>query len=143
MDVLYAHLHRSLAEPFVWAQADCMLDPANYLRLLTGHDCARRYRGLYDDRLSCHRLTGFLRDPIAPAAACVSEFALASTEAPQRGDVGVVRITDSQGVMACGGICLGRHWAVKALSGLAIGPALDILAAWHVPADLRAPQNDR
>lgn len=139
MDVLYAHLHRSMAEPFVWGESDCMLDPANYLLLLTGHDCGQRFRGLYDDRASCHRLTGYLRDPVAPAAACLSEFGLAIADEAQRGDVGVIRVVDSGKVQACGAICTGRHWAVKALTGLAIGPALEVLAAWRVPPDLKAP----
>jgi hypothetical protein len=133
MDKLYAHLHRSMAQPFVWGESDCMLDVANYLLLLTGRDCGKRYRGLYDSAFTCQKASGFLNDPVKPMAECAEEFPLAMTTEPKRGDVGVVLVQDGRKVKATGGICLGRSWAVKAETGLAIGPAIEVLAAWSAP----------
>lgn len=133
MDALYAHLHRSMAQPFVWGQSDCMLDVADYLHLLTGYDCATRYRGLYSTALECHRLSGFLDDPVKPFSLCVGEFPLTKTSEPKRGDVGVVSIVDDRRLRSVGAIYLGKNWAAKAEQGLAIGPARDVLAAWTSP----------
>lgn len=133
MDALYAHLHRSMAQPFVWGQSDCMLDVADYLHLLTGYDCATRYRGLYSTALECHRLSGFLTDPILPFRNCVDEFPLAEISAPGRGDVGVITVIEGRKPHNVGAICLGKNWAVKAEHGLVIGAAREILAAWKAP----------
>jgi hypothetical protein len=133
MDKLYAHLHRSMAEPFVWGEGDCMLDVANYLLLLTGHDCGKRFRGLYDSAFTCQKASGFLTDPVKPFAECVAEFPLAMTAEPKRGDVGVILVQDGRKAKATGGICLGRNWAVKAERGLTIGPCIEVLAAWEAP----------
>lgn len=133
MDVLYAHLHRAMAEPFVWGQTDCMLDLANYLKALTGYDCAARFRGKYDSALSCQRVSGFLTDPVNPAAECIAEFPLEVTTKPQRGDVGVISIVSDRKVIDVGGICLGRNWSTKAETGIVIGQPLKVLAAWKAP----------
>lgn len=134
MDTLYAHLHRSMATPFIWGQSDCMLDVADYLQLLTGYDCATRYRGKYATALECQRLSGFLDDPIKPFALCVGEFPLQETPNPARGDVGVVVINDMRKTRSVGGIFLGKNWAVKAENGLAIGQISKLLKAWKAPA---------
>jgi hypothetical protein len=110
-----------------------MLDVANYLLLLTGRDCAGRYRGLYDSAFTCQKASGFLTDPVKPMAECAAEFPLMMTDDPKRGDVGVILVQDGRKMKSTGGICLGRNWAVKAETGLAIGPCVKVLAAWSVP----------
>jgi hypothetical protein len=133
MDRIYQHLHRSMAQPFQWGQSDCMMDVANYLELLTGFDCGKRFRGMYSDAASCQRVSGFLKDPIKPFADCMGEFPLKETQTPKRGDVGVVTIIHDRRETACGGIFLGKNWAMKIYSGLSIGEVLGVLKAWEAP----------
>jgi hypothetical protein len=133
MDRLYQHLHLSMARPFEWSQSDCMMDVANYLELLTGFDCGKRFRGLYSDAASCQRVSGFLKNPIKPFADCIAEFPLKETSEPKRGDVGVVTIFHERRQTACGGIFLGDHWAMKIYTGLSIGAVTGVLKAWEAP----------
>lgn len=133
MDILYAHLHRWMAEPFVWGKTDCMMVLADYL-LALGYeeDAAQDWRGQYDSALSCQRVSGFLKDPVGVMEQGVSHLGLKRTDDPQRGDIGVVRILDHEGVKAMGAVCLGSNWAFKGERTVTVGKPLDVLAAWKV-----------
>lgn len=138
MDILYAHLHRWMAEPFVWGgsdrigASDCMLVLADYLVSLGYPDLGAKWRGQYDSRLSCQKVTGFLTDPVKVVAEGCATVPIPMTDNPKRGDIGVVRVATAEGVYTPGAIYLGKNWAFKGEHRVVIGPAIDVLAAWSV-----------
>lgn len=134
MDMAYVHLNRWLALDFVWGETDCMLVLADYLIDLGYPDIGAKWRGKYDSSTSCHRLTNYLKDPVAPLQEGCSLIGLDRTDNPQRGDIGVIRIQDADmRVKAVGALFAGQNWAVKGeLRRVLIGPAIDVLAAWRV-----------
>ena len=109
-----------------------MLSIANYLLDVTGKDPAEEYRGMYDDRLSCARLTGFHKDPIGLFRRCVEAIGLVETIVPTGGDVGVIDVMQPNGLVTIGALYLGKNWAVQAENGLLICPAIKVHAAWSV-----------
>lgn len=132
MDTLYAHLHRWMAEPFVWGQSDCMLVLADYLVSLGHSDIGAKWRGTYDSALSCQRVSGFLTDPVRPLAEGCASIGLPRTDDPQRGDIGVIRVAVDGSIKAVGAVFLGGNWAVKGEHRVVIGAPLEVLAAWRV-----------
>lgn len=132
MDILYAHLHRWMAEPFVWGKSDCMLVLADYLIALGFPDAAAKWRGQYDSALSCQRVSGFLQNPAGVMGEAATSIGLPETDSPERGDVGVVRIRDQDGIKLMGAVCLGKNWALKGEYTVVICKPLEILAAWKV-----------
>ena len=134
MDVLYAQLHRWMAEPFVWGETDCLMSLANYLVAAGYDDPGADLRGLYSDAVSCHKLTGFLRDPLAVVKPRFEAVGLVPTDTPKRGDVGLLRIVSEGKQVVAGGVCTGDNWAVKGEHRLTIGKPLEIIAAWSIDA---------
>jgi|13_taG_2_1085334.scaffolds.fasta_scaffold09850_4 hypothetical protein len=128
----YQHLHVWKTRKFKWGEHDCMLSIANYLLDVTGKDPAEEYRGMYDDRLSCARLTGFHKDPIGLFRRCVEAIGLVETIVPTGGDVGVIDVMQPNGLVTIGALYLGKNWAVQAENGLLICPAIKVHAAWSV-----------
>lgn len=130
MSIITKHVQKWMREPFGWHNgSDCMLSIADYLVDATGIDCATRYRGRYRSARECAKLSGYLRDPVKPFADCVAEIPLAETDAPRRGDVGVI----DTGAGVVGAICLGDQWALRGEAGVVFGRPLRVLAAWSVP----------
>jgi hypothetical protein len=130
MDLVSKHLARWRREPFAWGKSDCMLSIADYLDERFGGDCAAQYRGRYSSRRGCMRVSGFHRDPIAPAAACCATYSMPYGTSGARGDVAVIRTASEQAV---GAICVGSGlWAARSAAGLKIGVPESILAAWRV-----------
>ena len=121
-----------MTKKFKWGEHDCMLSVANYLLDVTGKDPAEEYRGMYDDRLSCARLTGFHEDSVGLFRKCVEGIGLIETQDPQSGDVGVIDVLQPTGIVTIGALYLGKNWAAQAESGLIICPAIKVYAAWSV-----------
>lgn len=138
MDIVYLHIHRWMAEPFVWGgservgASDCMLVLADYLVDLGYPDIGAKWRGRYDSALSAQRVAGFLTDPVRPLAEGCASIGLRRTEAPKRGDIGIVRFLDVDGPKVAGSIFLGRNWAVKGERKVVVGQVADVLASWSV-----------
>jgi hypothetical protein len=128
----YQHLHIWMTRKFKWGEHDCMLSIANYLWDVTGKDPAEEYRGMYDDRLSCARLTRFHKDPVGLFRRCVENIGLVETDNAKAGDVGVIDILQPSGPVTIGAIYLGKNWAAQAESGLVISPVFKVHAAWSV-----------
>lgn len=61
---LYAELNRWRVTPWAWGQMDYMLSLADWVPNQTGIDPADDVRLTYEDRSSCQRDTGFLRDQL-------------------------------------------------------------------------------
>ena len=132
MDHLYAHLHRWMAEPFVWGKSDCILSLADYVISLGHPDPAAKWRGTYDSALSCQRVSGFLNDPVRLIEEGVAPLGFRRVQAAERGDIGVIKVADSGKLVATGAICLGINWAVRGERSLVIGPAAEVVAVWRV-----------
>lgn len=132
MDDLYRELHRWKALPFVWGQSDCVLVLADYLVRLGHPDTAAHLRGMYDSAASCHRLTGWLRDPVNVAESCTSRIPLVRTTNPVKGDIGIVRVRLGRDQKIVGAVFLGKNWAIHGEDGLIIGAINEVLAAWRV-----------
>ncbi|MBD0416499.1 DUF6950 family protein [Oryzicola mucosus] len=132
MDHLYAHLHRWMAEPFVWGKSDCILSLADYVMSLGHPDPAAKWRGTYDSALTCQRVSGFLNDPVRLIEEGVAPLGFARVQQAERGDIGVIRFTDDGKVVSTGAICLGNNWAVRGEQRLVIGAPISVVAAWRV-----------
>ncbi|WP_374290222.1 DUF6950 family protein [Paenirhodobacter enshiensis] len=136
MKPLFVFLNRQMSVPFAWGGfdggTDCCLLVADWWRWLHGSDPADSLRYCYDSPASCHRLTGWFRDPVA----VVSQIAegrcgLRRTDAPRRGDIGVVRIGDDGAVKTVGAICIGRAWCMKSDGrGVTTTDRVEVMAAW-------------
>lgn len=87
-------------------------------------------RGLYDDRLSCERATGFIRAPVETVSRRADAIGLPRGNDLRSGDVAVIRI----GGASVGAIWTGMGWAAKGEAGTAtVLPALvEVLAFWSV-----------
>jgi hypothetical protein len=121
-------MRKWMKEPFEWGKSDCMLSVADYLIDAVGADCGGQFRGKYANRKECARLSGYMRDPVKPFAACVAEIPLQETTEPKKGDVGVIHMAGE----TVGAVCLGDKWAARADPGLFISTPTKILKAWAV-----------
>ncbi len=127
-DIVQAHIDRWMSLPFEWGKTDCLLVLADYLLDVTGRDCAAHFRGKYNSAKTCHKLTGFLSDPVAVFYSGVDQIGLKETSRLKRGDVGLIEVAGQ----IVGGIYLGNHWASKSPAGVAIGLPQKIIKSWKV-----------
>ena len=129
---LFAQLHRWRTQDFEWGVCDCCLVLADWLWQLRGQDPAAHIRNLYDGPLSCERLTGFIRTPVAAIEACAETIGgLPRVDVPEPGDIGVLAIQGER--YPFGALWTGTHWAGKGpgLSVTCLAPALvQPLAVW-------------
>lgn len=117
--------------PFAWGSRDCLMWPADWVRLATGRDPAAPWRGRYDGKTGALRLLAEHGGAAGLMRRGCAVVGLAETEAPARGDVGVLWITGREGPEQVGGICTGARWAVLSDRGLMIAP-FRVAAAWRV-----------
>lgn len=129
MDALSRYLEEAAARPPDWGVLDCMLFPADWVLLATGHDPAAGWRGRYRTELGAAQL--IRRGGGLPAMTRQAMTRWPATTAAERGDVGLIRIETPTGPTECGGICAGRAWSAIYVGGLYVGPA-EPLAAWSI-----------
>ena len=134
MTPIYAELTRWMGLPFEWGRTDCCLLLADWVARARGldFDPADHLRGAYDDFASCHRLTGWGRDPVAVIEGCAARVPLDRTDAPRLGDVGLLQVPHGGRVLIVGGIKTATSWAAKAPFGIVSGKPAGVLAAWSV-----------
>lgn len=136
MNPLAQEINRWIGLPFVWGQTDCCLVLADWLVRALGleQDPAEHLRYCYDSMASCHRLTGYMRDPVGVVGGiCEDVVGLARTATPRRGDIGVVVALAPDGrEMSVGAIYTGRSWVTKSPDGMTSYQPLRVLAAWSV-----------
>lgn len=130
-DLVGIHLRRWASSDFVWGQSDCSIVLADYVHDVTGRDGAAHLRGRYATRAGCNRISGFLRRGLGSVVGeCAANAALPASEAPARGDIGVITFADHSSV---GALCLGGdRWAVKSVDGLLMLDRPHVVAAWSV-----------
>lgn len=122
--------------PFAWGDSDCCLALADWVIAARGldFDPADHLRGMYDDIVSCNRLTGFLRDPVAVIEGCAARVPLARTDDPAPGDIGLVQVVRGTRLNTVGAIRTPHpgQWAAHAPWGVSAGRPAAVLAAWSV-----------
>lgn len=133
MTPLYQEINRWMGLPFIWGIHDCALCASDWVWRVRGVDPAEDVRGLYDDRLSCHRLTGWLRDPVAAFGGRMEAIGLHRVQVPLAGDVGLVRLPDARREVVAA-VYLGDCWAIKGEHGTTTmaEAAVEMVAAWSV-----------
>lgn len=132
--LLDTFLARERAEPFGWARKNCGLWVADWIALVTGIDpawpCRLEGATTADEwRAYVDRHGGFA----AMVATLMSEAGFAPTEAPRRGDVGVIRGPNGEALAAIRG---NRVWIARTARGLHF-ENLPTLAAWQIVPCLR------
>ena len=131
MDVIAAHMRRWATTDFAWGRTDCAIVLADYVIDATGVDGAAHLRGRYATRTGCNRVSGFIRRGlVAVVGECAAIAGLPACDAPQRGDIGVLKFTERA---FAGALCLGGHrWALKSPEGLMTVIRPNVVAAWAV-----------
>lgn len=123
-------LARSAATPFAWGGHNCLTWLGDWMLDLTGVDPIADLRDACSDRRTALALlarAGGLKALVGQRAALAG---LPETDAPEAGDIGVVRIAGLDGRELAGGICTGPRWAVLGVAGLIVGP-LPVVCAWR------------
>lgn len=121
------HIRAEMAEPFSRPEHDCVGMTCSWVKKRTGIDPGahlRRYSGLAAAERIIRRHGGFL--PMWRT--CMSAAGFPETNAPQIGDVGVVRDAAGQQVAA---IRINGAWAGKTTRGVQIED-FPMLAAWSL-----------
>lgn len=114
------------ALPFVWGATDCFLSILDHVETVIGRRFADRPR--YRTALEANRI---LRRHGGFQAYCELVFArlgLKTTDAPVRGDVGLVDIPGT-GLTAC--LCLGKSWGARGEGSFTMVQA-EAAIAWRV-----------
>jgi hypothetical protein len=123
-DVLTEMLKRLARERFVWGETDCGMSVLRYLSELYGDfSLLGRYRYGSEEEA---RAFGPLAD-LAEAAA--RHFGLKETDAPARGDVGLLALP--VGTTCC--LHAGSRWTAPAPRGVAAFKGGRLIKAWRVP----------
>lgn len=131
MDLVAKHLRIWASTDFAWGPRDCAIVLADYVLDVTGIDGAAHLRGRYSTRTGCNRVSGFIRRGLADVVGeCAAIVGLAGCEAPQRGDIGVLKFTDRA---FAGALCVGgERWGLKSPEGLVTVSKPNVVAAWAV-----------
>lgn len=134
MTPLFAELHRWAALPFAWGECDCVLAAADWVARATGHDPAEGLRMTYGSPGECERVTRFFSDPVGLVGPRLARAGLVPTEAPVRGDVGLVRLFARGALRPHGAVCIGKAWAAKGEQGVTSFRIAEgqLIAAWAV-----------
>ncbi len=131
-DALRQVVARAMRAPLAWGEFDCCLMPADLVLAVRGIDPGAPWRGRYDTALGCARLLqreGGLLSVMTRGAALA---ALAPTDAPQVGDVGVVRADTLRGLALVGAVRTSRGWGALGLNGFIVEASARPIIAWSV-----------
>lgn len=136
MTPLYRQLHEWAKRPFVWGENDCILSLCDWILDVRGFDPALHVRGTYDSRGSCHRETGFFRDPVGVVDRHFQAAGdLPMKDVPAVGDVALIQFFDRDARLETfGALWLGSAWGCKGPSGTTtLAPQMvRVLAIWGV-----------
>lgn len=129
-DVVARQLRRWAKTAFAWGHMDCALAIADYVHEVTGRDGAADLRGRYGSRDEAERDCGLSFGLLPVVARCAAVVGLVRTDAPMRGDIGVLKLRHVE--MA--GLFLGHRWAIKSPEGVIYLDRVAVIASWSVPA---------
>ena len=129
----------SSIKPFAWGRADCLLDLADWLMLVTGRDYGAKWRGTYSDADQCRAL--FRRDGgiVNVLRRDMAAAGLVETTVPKAGDVALVKafaVTVSGrrlAVFPMGAVMApSGRWRVRAIVGH-LFQSYPVIVAWERP----------
>jgi hypothetical protein len=133
---LTAFLREWARRPFAWGVCDCCLFLADWIVYCGGDDPAADLRGTYSTERGMRRLLKARGGIEQVVAGCAARAHLTPTSAPQRGDVGLVKVAiklwrGRAVLVPVGAIALDHKlWAIKPRErGLIIQP-FPLLRAW-------------
>ena len=133
MTPLFAELHRWARLPFIWGESDCALVVCDWVHAVRGVDPGASLRFAYGTAGELQRLTGFFTDPLGVVTPLMVAAGLLKTDAPSRGDVGMLLRPRAPGnATPHAALCLGDVWAVKSETGVTAYRPTKILRAWSV-----------
>jgi hypothetical protein len=116
-------------EVFRWGANDCALFAADWVRLATGRDPAKAFRGAYSTAIGAAKaLRAIGAGDLLSTWTSIEGEPLASPKLAQRGDVVAVE-TDEGPALA---ICLGAEVAAMSPDGIAFLPLAAAIVAWRV-----------
>lgn len=121
-------LEAATARTFRDGEWDCQLFPAEWVRLVTGVDPAKEWRGRYSTALGRERILKREGGPLAVMTRGAESARLKRTTEPVRGDVGLIRLSGRD----YGAVCLGDRWALVTRRGLAAERPDEVIRAWEV-----------
>lgn len=132
------YVELSLGWKAEWGDDDCTLFAANWIRLRTGRDPAKAWRGTYHTRNAAHKALRRQGGLLSVATAEMLAAGFAETTEPKDGDVGIVvvpiGVKRGQAVFGnVGAIRLGTIWAVRSEDGVAAFD-FECKRAWSIRA---------
>lgn len=136
-DPLSAFLSAAGRRRWCWGELDCFLFVADWVELCTGRDPAGPFRGAYESERQARTILRLAGGPLALATERLGAIGLSPMDAPQRGDVGLVRVGMCFGrrvaLVPAGAVCVASDkWAVKTTGqSMTIG-SFPVLAAWSL-----------
>lgn len=122
-------IKKEIAKPFVWGETDCCTTADRWVKTKTGISPLANYGRLVIDEE--HAKSWLDAESIFSAIKSVMrETPFLMTKSPDKGDIGVIMLTDRIGAMA---IHTGKRWFTRNESGL-IMTSLDaiLLRAWCI-----------
>lgn len=134
---LSRYLSEAATRPWAWGEFDCLLFLADWVERSTGIDPAGEYRGVYHDECSARRLIKSVGGIAALVERCAARVGFIETQAPRRGDIGLVRVglkrfRERIIMVPMGAICLRPAlWAIKPADGHQImAQSFPLIRAW-------------
>lgn len=120
----------ALGQCFTWNGWDCGLLCAAWVERMRGVDPATRWRGRYRSALGCARLVKREGGLVAVFDKSLKPLGIERTEAPQRGDIVVVKTAQGD----TGAVVLGTLIMMAAARGIVLRQrsAVPIQAAWRI-----------
>ncbi len=119
--LLTTFLEEAASRPTVWGVCDCLLQPADWVRLRTGRDPAARWRGAYHDQAQAQAildafggLDGLMDEALAP----IGWVRRTDPATAAAGDVGALEVMTRAGRQLVGAVRTERFWAVRVPTGL-------------------------
>lgn len=136
-DPLTRFLNRAAEEPFVWGRFDCLLWLADLIAWQRNVDVAADLRGSYSTMLGAAKIVRQANGMVNLVSRRIAPLKLKRTDAPQRGDIAVVKVAGDGGEHfgdEAGAILLDGTVALICQAGIIFPSirAVPIRAAWRL-----------
>lgn len=124
--------------PGRWGECDCALFLADWVKIRTGKDPAKSFRGRYDTALAARRALELFGGPAELYGRQLARIGCLPTDDPRPGDVGVVPGDPDSSFIdprhrVVGAIRVEGGWVTKAREAGINFARVDHVAAWRVP----------
>lgn len=137
-DALIRYLSEAGRERFVWGELDCFLFVADWVEQITRRDPAGAYRGAYTSSRQGRNIIKANGGALRFAHALLTQVGCEQTEAPEIGDVALVRVALAlRGrrviFVPAGAICnRASMWTIKSHGASLTCGNFPVIRAWKV-----------